>query len=106
MLWGSTLGGLEVRKPSEGRAGTVLRGRFPYNRPAVLSDGGRTGRPRKEKIAPGAFSYRLDLEAGPPENDIHLLVGHSYDRPLASRNCARTSIASEDRAGSSTKETM
>lgn len=86
MLWGSTLGGLEVRKPAEGRAGTVLRGRFPYNKPAVLSDGGRTGRPRKEQIAPGAFSHRLDLPKGPKENDIHLLVGHSYDRPLASRN--------------------
>lgn len=81
MLWGAHLGGLEVRKPAPGRAGTVLRGRFPYNRPAVLSDGGRTGRPRKEMIAPGAFSYRLDR----PDEDIHLLVGHSYDRPLASR---------------------
>jgi hypothetical protein len=79
------MGGLEVRKPSPGRAGTVLRGRFPYNKPAVLSDGGRTGRPRKEVIAPGAFSYRLDLDPSDKQNDIHLLAGHSYDRPLASR---------------------
>lgn len=93
MLWGAHLGGLEVRKPSSGRAGTVLRGRFPYNKPAVLSDGGRNGgRPRKEIIAPGAFSYRLDLEPGPPENDLHLLVGHSYDRPLASRNAGTLSF--------------
>lgn len=86
MLWGAHSGGLEIRKPAQGRAGTVLRGRFPYNKPAVLSDGGRTGRPRKEVIAPSAFAYRLNLPTGPKENDIHLLLGHSYDRPLASRN--------------------
>lgn len=81
MLWGACEGGLEIRKPRPGKPGYVLRGRFPYGRSAVLSDGGRTGRPRKERIAPGAFQYRLDQ----PGEDIHLLVGHSYDRPLASR---------------------
>ena len=79
MLWGGFEGELELRRARDG--GSRLRGRFPYNKPAVLSDGGRTGRPRKEVIAPGAFSYRLDM----PDEDIHLLVGHSYDRPLASR---------------------
>ncbi|MBV1865830.1 MAG: HK97 family phage prohead protease [Rhodobacteraceae bacterium] len=47
----------------------------------VLSDGGRTGRPKKEVIAPRAFAYRVD----DPKEDIHFLVGHSYDKPLASR---------------------
>lgn len=81
MLWGATLGGLEIRKPRPGKPGYALAGRFPYNSPAVLSDGGRTGRPRKERIAPGAFNYRIEQ----PDEDIHLLVGHSYDKPLASK---------------------
>lgn len=79
MLWGALGGGLELRRAGDGSH--RLRGRFPYGKAAVLSDGGRTGRPRKEVIAPKAFSYRVDR----PGEDIHLLVGHSYDRPLASR---------------------
>lgn len=79
MLWGGHDGGLELRKRASGAMS--LAGRFPYNKRAVLSDGGRSGRPRKEVIAPRAFAYRVDR----PEEDIHLLVGHSYDRPLASR---------------------
>ncbi|MBY6119820.1 HK97 family phage prohead protease [Mameliella alba] len=79
MLWGSHQGGLEIRRKSGGSVS--LGGRFPYGKTAVLSDGGRTGRPRKERIASRAFSYRVEE----PEEDIHLLVGHSYDRPLASR---------------------
>ena len=79
MLHGFSEGALELRAAPDGSQS--LKGRFPYNKPAVLSDGGRSGRPRKEVIAPGAFSYRVDDE----DEDIHLLVGHSYDRPLASR---------------------
>jgi HK97 family phage prohead protease len=75
------LGTLELR--AGGGRGRRLRGRFPYgnsNR-AVLSDGGRTGRPRKEVFAPRAFEYRVNQ----PDAEIHLLVGHDYDRPLASK---------------------
>jgi len=79
MLWGVTGGGLELRRAGDGSV--QLSGRFPYGKPAVLSDGGRTGRPKKEVIAPGAFSYRVEM----PTEDIHLLVGHSYDHPLASK---------------------
>lgn len=81
MLWGGVAdsGALELRREKDG--GVRLAGRFPYNSYAVLTDGGRTGRPRKEQFAPGAFGYRLD----DPQEDIHLLVGHSYDKPLASR---------------------
>lgn len=76
---GSLLGDLEVRSSARGRS---LRGRFPYNRRAVLSDGGRNGgRPQKEEFAPRAFEYRIK----DPEAEIHLLVGHSYDKPLASK---------------------
>ena len=79
MLWGGHNGELELRRAPGGA--TRLRGRFPYNKRAVLSDGGKTGRPRKEVIASRAFAYRVD----DPKEDIHLLIGHSYDRPLASR---------------------
>ncbi len=79
MLYGGHIGELELRASRGG--GARLRGRFPYGKLAVLSDGGRTGRPRKETIAPRAFGYRVDK----PDEDIHLLVGHDYGQPLASK---------------------
>ncbi len=79
MLWGVHQGGLELRRDRDGS--TRLRGRFPYGKPAVLSDGGRTGRPRKEVIAPRAFSHRVE----DPDAEIHLLLGHDFDHPLASK---------------------
>jgi len=69
-------GELEVRR--EGDGGVRLSGRFPYNSLAVLSDGGRSGRPMKEQIASGAFAF--SVKSG---DEIHLLAGHSFDRPLA-----------------------
>lgn len=92
MLWGAENGGLELRRSGDGSA--RLRGRFPYGKRAVLSDGGRTGRPRKEVIAPRAFSYRVEL----PAEDIHFLVGHSYDRPLASRGAGTLVLNDTDEA--------
>ena len=79
MLTGGAIGTLELRAARDGSR--RLSGSFPYNSRAVLSDGGRTGRPRKEAFAPGAFAYRIDN----PDEEIHLLIGHDYDRPLASR---------------------
>ncbi|MDN5872794.1 MAG: HK97 family phage prohead protease [Sinobacteraceae bacterium] len=72
-------GGLELRREDNG--GVRLSGRFHYNSPAVLSDGGRKGRPVKEQIAPGAFDYTIDE----PDTDIHFLAGHSFDKVLASK---------------------
>lgn len=86
MLWGGHDGGLEVRRAKDGA--TRLRGRFPYNKRAVLSDGGRTGRPRKEKFAPRAFAYRVER----PKEDIHLLVGHDYSKPLASKGAGTLNL--------------
>ncbi|MDJ1008658.1 MAG: HK97 family phage prohead protease [Paracoccaceae bacterium] len=60
----------------------------------MLSDGGRTGRPRKEVIAPRAFAYRVDR----PEEDIHFLVGHSYDRPIASRGAGTLTLTDTNEA--------
>jgi HK97 family phage prohead protease len=78
MLLGGPIGDLELRAARNGSR--RLRGKFPYNKTAVLSDGGRTGAPQKEVFAPHAFEYRIN----DPKANIHLLVGHSYDRPLAS----------------------
>jgi Escherichia/Staphylococcus phage prohead protease len=78
MLWGGFAGELEVRRSG---GATRLRGSFPYNKTATLSDGGRRGRPRKEKFVPGAFKFRVD----DPKKEIHLLAGHDYGQPLASK---------------------
>ncbi|WP_454274705.1 HK97 family phage prohead protease [Roseovarius sp. MBR-154] len=45
-------------------------------------------------IASRAFAYRVDR----PEEDIHLLLGHSYDRPLASRKAGTLEITDGDDA--------
>lgn len=79
MLFGALDGDLEIRARKDGSR--RLRGRFPYNRKAVLSSGGRTGRPKKEQFASRAFAHRVNDSTA----DIHLLVGHSYDKPLASK---------------------
>jgi HK97 family phage prohead protease len=92
MLWGGHDGALELRRSADG--GTRLRGRFPYNKAAVLSDGGRTGRPRKEVIAPRAFAYRVDRQ----DEDIHLLVGHDFGQPLASRAAGTLTLKDTDEA--------
>lgn len=86
MLWGGVAGGgLEVRRKKGG--GVRLAGRFPYNSRAVLSDGGRTGRPRKEQFASGAFRHSIETM-----QEVHLLVGHSFDRPLASRGAGTLTL--------------
>lgn len=92
MLTGFADGGLELRRQASGAV--TLRGRFPYGQRAVLSDGGRTGRPKKEVIASRAFGYRLDRE----DEDIHFLVGHSFDKPLASRSAGTFDIVDGDDA--------
>ncbi len=71
MLWGASTGALELR--SEGGE-TRLRATFPYGAETELAPG------RREVIAAGAFADRI--EAG---EDIHLLAGHDYAKPLASR---------------------
>lgn len=67
--------GLEVR--AQGGRPTI-HGRFPYRSLAVISDRGKV---RKETIEPGAFDFALK----DPERDVHLLVGHDFGKPLASK---------------------
>jgi HK97 family phage prohead protease len=84
MLWGATFGSLELR--AEGGE-TRLRASFPYGRETNLAEG------RAEVIAPRAFASRI--EAG---EDVHLLFGHDYDRPLASRGAGSLTLTDTDAA--------
>lgn len=72
--------GLELRAAGDGTR--RLSGKFPYLSLAVIDSGGKGRRPKKEQFAPGAFSYAIDDD----ERDIHLLSGHSFDKPLASKS--------------------
>jgi len=72
MLFGAALGaGLELRATD---GGFRLAGAFPYNTETELAPG------RAERIEARAFAERIEAGA-----DIHLLVGHDYGQPLASR---------------------
>ena len=84
MLWGAHHGALELR--SEGGA-TRLRASFPYGAETELAPG------RREVIAPRAFADRI--EAG---EDIHLLSGHDYEKPLASRAAGTLTLTDTDAA--------
>ncbi|MEM9705162.1 MAG: HK97 family phage prohead protease [Pseudomonadota bacterium] len=76
---GAFWGDLEVRQRPRG--GREINGRFPYNKRAVTSSGGRRGRPEKEEILSRAFKFRIE----DPKEEIHLLSGHRYDKPLATK---------------------
>lgn len=84
MLWGAMNGSLELR--AEGGI-TRLRATFPYGRETELAPG------RFESIAPRAFAARI--ASG---EEIHLLAGHSYDRPLASRSAGTLTLTDTDDA--------
>lgn len=79
MNLGGVFDGLELRDQGDGTR--KLRGRFPYGKRAVLSAGGNGRRPVKEQFRAGAFAFALD----DPDREIHFLLGHSFDHPLASR---------------------
>lgn len=84
MLWGGHAGSLELR--AEGGA-TRLTARFPYGRETEIAAG------RLEVIAPRAFRERV--ERG---EEIHLLAGHDFNRPLASRSAGTLSVTDGDDA--------
>lgn len=84
MLWGASLGGLELR--TEGGA-TRLRATFPYGAETELAPG------RREIVASRAFADRI--ESG---EDIHLLSGHDYEKPLASRAAGTLTLTDTDAA--------
>ena len=65
----------ELRQRGGGRS---LSGRFPYRSRATVRDRGRV---RKEEFLERAFAFAVE----DPEREIHLLSGHSFDKPLASK---------------------
>lgn len=70
------------------RAGQPAFGpRFPYGAETELAPG------RREVIAARAFADRI--EAG---EDIHLLAGHDYEKPLASRAAGSLTVTDTDAA--------
>lgn len=85
LLWGGAGGGLELRADDEG--GARLSGRFPYFAATELGPG------RRESIAARAFRSRID--AG---EEIHLLLGHDFNRPLASTRAGSLRIEDRDDA--------
>jgi len=75
--------GLEVRHvwPVEleyRQRGRTLTGAFPYGKVATVADRGEV---RKERFEPFAFQFAV----ADPLREIHLLSGHSFNRPLASK---------------------
>lgn len=84
MLWAAHGSALELR--TEGGA-TRLRATFPYGAEAELAPG------RREVFASRAFAARI--EAG---EDIHLLAGHDYEKPLASRAAGNLQVTDTDAA--------
>ena len=88
MLWGGFKGGLEVRTSEDGS--TVLGGSFPYAVPTVLSD---FREKRREVFEARAFGASV---AG--NGDIHFLVHHDMDKPLASRKAGSLKFEDTDEA--------
>jgi HK97 family phage prohead protease len=85
MLWGAVEGGaLELRQEN---GGFRLRGAFPYRQETELAPG------RREVFDARAFGDRID--AG---EDIHLLAGHDFERPLASRAAGNLTVTDTDAA--------
>lgn len=83
---------LELRAAGDGSR--RLHGKFPYNSRATVDAGGNGRRPKKEEFAPGAFSFAVD----DPEREIHMLIGHSFDKPLASRKAGTLDLRDSDDA--------
>jgi uncharacterized protein len=88
MLWGGFKGGLNVRTLADGE--TRLSGRFPYSSVTTLSDGVEK---RREVFEARAFGASVATDG-----DIHLLVHHDFDRPLASRAAGSLTIEDTDEA--------
>lgn len=88
MLWGGSNGGLEIRTSAGGT--TVLRGRFPYSVPTTLQG----GRERRREV----FQARAFGASVADGGDIHLLVHHDFDRPLASRAAGSLDLSDDDDA--------
>lgn len=108
-------GDLEIRARGSGR---TLSGRFPYNRTATVRDRGRV---RKERFRRGAFGWQLreferlqgemaeaikeaveetisELKQELERRNVHVLAGHSFDRPLGSMLAGSARVVEADDA--------
>ena len=114
-------GELEIRARGDSR---VLAGRFPYSAGpgrgmATIGDRGRT---RKERIAPDAFGWQIDeftkvqeqlaaaiddsldqarielLRQELERRNVHILAGHSYDKPLGDLKSGSARVTSSKAA--------
>lgn len=88
MLWGGHSGGLEIRTTAGGA--TVLSGRFPYSVPTVL----QSGRDRRREVFE-ARAFGASIADG---GDVHLLVHHDFDKPLASRSAGSLELRDDQDA--------
>ena len=88
MLWGGSKGGLEIRTSADG--GTVLRGRFPYAVPTLLQG----GRDRRREV----FEARAFGASVADDGDVHFLVHHDMNKPLASRGAGSLKLEDTDEA--------
>lgn len=84
--------GLELRAAGDGSR--RLSGQFPYSKRAIMDAGGKGRRPKKEQFAPKAFSYAVDDR----DRDVHLLLGHNFDRPVASKMAKTLILKDSDEA--------
>ncbi len=82
-------GSLEIRRRRGGRP--KLRGSFPYGRTATIRN---RGRQRKESFGARAFAFAIE----DPEREINLLLGHSFDKPLASKRSGTLVLTDGDDA--------
>lgn len=85
-------GGLELRAAGDGTR--RLTGSFPYLSLAIVNSGGKGRRPQKEQFAARAFAFAVD----DPARDVHLLSGHSFDKPLASKKAGTLLLRDTDEA--------
>ena len=82
-------GQLEIRR---GGGASKIAGTFLYNTKGVISDRGRV---RKESFSSRAFRFAIDEQ---PDRKIDILVGHDFQRPVASRQSGTLSIVDADDA--------
>ena len=82
-------GDLEIRQFGGARS---IVGTFHYGTTGTVSDRGRV---RKESFASRAFRFAIDQE---PDRKIDLLIGHDFNKPIASRQSGTLSIVDADDA--------
>lgn len=85
MLWGGHIGGLEIRTAADGE--TRLHGRFPYGVATQLQGG-----PDRRREVFRAKAFGASVADG---GDIHLLVHHDFDKPLASRSAGSLTLTDD-----------